>query len=145
MTDTELMQLARDELEQYKDLKKDIDHSVERLEELRTKLNRLSKPLDPNYIQVQHSNNNGTEALFDSIFEVERIIDGDVIEAEKVCMDLDKRISKITPKLYARILRQYFIFGKRVEDIAYSENYSRRMLYYYLDEALLEYGKQYCI
>ena len=139
-SETELQEMARADLEQYTSAKRQIEHNQERLIRLELRINRVNMELNPNKVSVQ-SSNDAYASLIDEKIDLEYSIKAEQIDAERLCIQIDRRISRLRPRLYSRILRNFWLDDMPMKEIAVNEHMSLSGCYYHHNEALLEYGK----
>lgn len=132
-------ELARDFLGQYKEAQREIERMQRLIERLSLRADRLNQPLNPDKVQVQKSNN-GPEDVIVEIADLQKIYTHDCKLAEKKCLEIALGIGELENKLHQEILRNYWLFGLRLEEIAVSENYAYRTIKKYHYRALEELG-----
>ncbi len=133
---------ARHDLGRYKDAQREIEHYIEALDKLKTRAQRLSRPLDPNKVQVQ-SSNNGPEELFCIISDMQHELRPKQLKAEQVCMEIANKVGMMENNMHQRILRDYYLFGQKLRDIAIMEGYCYSRIKDHHREALEAYGEKF--
>lgn len=134
----DLQRLARDDLRRYRQAKRDIEHMQELIQHQRDKALQASAPADTG-VRVQ-TQGNRNEDLMVSIADLGLRYRQRQIEAERVCMEIEQRISERCEGVEARILRWYYLYGQTFEWIAVKESYSYRQIMRTHWRALLKYG-----
>ena len=132
--------LARDDLRRYRQAKRDIEQMQELIQHQRDKALQASAPADTG-VRVQSSGNR-SEDLMVSIADLALRYQQRQAAAERLCMEIEQRISERCEGVEARILRWYYLYGQTFEWIAVKESYSYRWIMKMHWNALLRYGKR---
>ena len=130
--------LARDDLRRYRQAKRDIEQMQELIQHQRDKALQASAPADTG-VRVQSSGNR-SEDLMVSIADLALKYQERQAAAERLCMEIEQRISERCEGLEARILRAYYLYNQTFELIAVKESYSYRQIMRTHWRALLKYG-----
>lgn len=129
------------DLRRYKDAQSDIRHYKYLIDRLQARADAASRPLDPNRIFVQNDNASQENILL-QIVDMQREYRAKQLQAEKLCMELERRISKWTHGIEERILRNHYLFNMTLEWIAVQEdNKSYSQIKRLKRKALENYGK----
>ena len=132
--------LARDDLRRYRQAKRDIEQMQELIQHQRDKALQASAPADTG-VRVQSSGNR-SEDLMVSIADLALRYQQRQAAAERLCMEIEQRISERCEGLEARILRAYYLYNQTFELIAVKESYSYRQIMRTHWRALLQYGQR---
>lgn len=132
--------LAREDLYRYRQAKRDIDHMQDLIQHQREKALQASAPSDAG-VRVQSSGNR-SEDLMISIADLTLRYEQRQAAAERLCMEIEQRISERCEGLEARVLRAYYLHGQTFELIAIKESYSYRQIMRTHLRALLQYGQR---
>lgn len=128
------------DLRRYKDAQSDIRHYKYLIDRLQARADAVSRPLDPDRLFVQHDNSSPEDILL-QIVDMQREYGRKQLQAEKLCMELEHRISNWTSGLEARILRSCYLFNRTLEWIAVQEEKSYSQIKRLKWKALENYGK----
>lgn len=137
----QLRDLAREDLGKYINAQKDIAHHWAKIDELRTRAQRLSKPLDPNKVQVQ-SSNNGPEEILCTIADMQLEHRKKQLLAEQTCMEIAVRIGELESVLHQRILRDYWLYNQTLQSVSVMEGYTYDWIRHLHNQALEAYGEK---
>lgn len=153
MTDNQRM--AIDELTLYREAKKDIENTKQKIEMLETKCNRMTRAPESIMQQtwvngefvavpvvIQRSSENSREELIDALMDTRTLYWQKCTEAEKICFRIENLIFDRCPGAYGRILSMLFIHNKSLEWISVQENYSFRQTLRKKWRALEQYGEK---
>ena len=132
--------LARDDLRRYRQAKRDIEQMQELIQHQRDKALQASAPADTG-VRVQSSGNR-SEDLMVSIADLALKYQERQAAAERLCMEIEQRISERCEGIEARILRAYYLYNQTFELIAVKESYSYRQIMRTHWRALLRYGQR---
>lgn len=136
------VEAARTELMSYRDELKNIEHYDEKIQKLQTRAERLTAPLNPNKVQVQHDNHS-VENILCAIADMKTNCIQKKYKAEKLCQNIMLKIDGLDTALHQRILRDYYLYGETLQDIAIMENYSYVHIKRLHNQALETYAKKY--
>lgn len=132
---------AVEDLKRYRQARRDIKHLRELIDRQRSKVERTSKPPSQDKVRVQQENP-GPEPLLIAIADLETIYGTRLIEAERLCMEIEGRISYSTSGIHARILRGCYLYNQTYKMLAAAESYSVRQIMRYHWQAVEMYGER---
>lgn len=153
---TENQQRAVDRLKMYREAQKDIQVYKLKIEAIETRCNKQTR--DPASIIQQKRNSDGTfspvpvvvqsdpcgnrsEDLLVQLMDMKREYGSKCVEAEKLCMAIEREISQRCKGVYARILSLFYISGRNLEFIAVKQEYSYPHIKRLKWRALEQFGK----
>lgn len=134
-------ELAREDLGRYREALKDIQETKNKIIRLETRATRMTQQLNPNKVQVQ-APNNGPEDLFAEIADTRSLYWHDCVLSERICREIEIKIGQIESQIHRKVLSSYWLYGKRLKQIAIDEHYGYSTIKRYHREALEEYGKK---
>lgn len=131
---------ARVDLGRYRGTMHQARRTRERAAYLQAQAERTSKPMNPNRVQVQ-ATNDGPEWLLCRIADMQ--LDTARLErrAENIYQVIDWRIKQVERPLYRRILEDFWIYDMTLEQIADGECYTVDWIKKLHGRALDEYAK----
>lgn len=154
MTDNQ--RKAIDELSLYREAKKDLRHMALQIEAHEAKVHKTTKSCDsimretwrdgrfiavPVVVQTSHGGN-AVEELMDALMDQRVHLIQKQAEAERICMMIEINISDRCEGVDARILRDIFIEGHRLELIAVNVQYCYAHIKRIKWRALERYGEK---
>lgn len=133
--------MAKKELAQYRDMKRSIDHLHEKIERIKAKIESVGSGIKSS--EIQHQPDQKTiEMLYMSMIDLQMLYGQKMVEAERLCYDLEVRISEVSG-VCGLILSKRYILGLSFEKIAYELDYSYRQILRLHRKALEEYAKRW--
>lgn len=153
---TENQRRAVNRLTEYREAQQNIRAFKLKIEAIETKCNKQTK--DPASIIQQKRNRDGTFSPVPVVVQSDpcgnrseeflvQLIDmrteywQKCVEAEKLCMDIDRQIGERCKGVLGRILSLHYLYGKKLEFIAVSENFSYPHIKRLKWRALEQFGK----
>lgn len=137
MTSEEKRDKARKELGLYRQTLEDINLFEDRADAIRLKLD--NQGIDSERVKVQ-SQSLGAEPLLIVLCDYLLYIRQKQVEAERLCMVIEKKVDRVPDALHRRILRSYWLYLKDFTDIAEREGYSYDYILEIHRKALESYG-----
>lgn len=153
---TENQQRAIDRLTMYKEAQKDIRAYKLKIEAIETRCGKQTK--DPASIMKQKRNSDGSfslvpvvvqcspygnsaEDMLVQLMDMRNEYGRKCVEAERLCMAIEREISQRCKGVYARILSLYYMSGRKLEFIALDQEYSYPHIKRLKWRALEQFGK----
>lgn len=131
---------ARADLSRYRQAQRDIEHLKQNIGELEARAEVHGLAYDQDQVQCS---GNMIEELLCLIADQQTKYHSQIIEAERICKELSDKVDTISNPLYRRILRDHWLFGRQLAEIADREHYSLSYITMTHSIALENYGKKY--
>ena len=131
---------ARVDLGRYREAVREAQWARDQVAYLQSKAERTSKPMNPNRVQVQ-ATNDGPEWLLCRIADMQLDTARLECKAENIYQVIDWRIKQVERPLYRRILEDFWIYDMTLEQIADGECYTVDWIKKLHGRALDEYAK----
>ena len=156
MTDNQ--RRAIDRLTEYREAKRSIQSFKLKIEAIETRCNKQTK--DPASIMKQKRNpdgsfsivpvvvqsspcGNSSEDLLVQLMDIRSEYWQKCVDAEKLCMVIDRQIGEFCPGVYSRILSLHYLYDKSLEFIAVKESFSYRQIRRLKWKALEMFGERW--
>jgi hypothetical protein len=155
---TDNQRIAIDRLNEYSDAKKDIRLVHQRIQEIESRCNKLTRSCDSIMhdsgrrdkdgnkifvpLVVQHGKSNSREGLIDTLIDTKSHYWQKCVDAEKLCREIELTIFDYCPGVFGRILSSYYLYNLTFEKISVMESYSYEHIRRLHWQALEQYGSK---
>jgi len=134
MTDEQLE--ARQILQKYRHEKKNLRHISEKIQALRSRIN--SSTSAPREVQVMGTTTDKSE-LICIMVDLSKLYEAEKLSNQSFMLNIENNLASMPNSLSRRILRNYYLYNHRFEQIALCESLCYRSVLRFHQKALSEY------